>query len=344
MTKSLFRQSFVFDTLDLERSMHAHQHTLANGVQLKIHQRGVLEMIPAQYTPECKNIVVSCGIHGDETAPMELVDTIVNDIVSGFQPLRSRCLFIIAHPEATLAHTRFVDENLNRLFDDRSHGRNDSKEVHIAANLKAVMQAFYADTQVSTRWHLDLHCAIRDSKHYTFAISPKTRHPVRHKALFDFVDSAHIEAVLLSNSPSSTFSWFSAENFAANALTLELGKVARIGENNLDRLLAFDLALRDLLAQQESEHLPKPAKTYRVSRTIVRLNDDFGFLIADDVANFTTFKHGEVFGHDGDKPLMAKNDHEAIVFPNPHVAVGQRAAIMVCSVKTRYEDGQLVYD
>lgn len=83
---------------------------------------------------------------------------------------------------------------------------------------------------------------------------------------------------------------------------------------------------------------------YRVSRTIVRLHEDFDFRFSDDVENFTAFMHGEVFGHDGDKPLMAKNEGEAIVFPNRKVAIGQRAALMVCKVNTRYEDDQLVYD
>ena len=149
---------------------------------------------------------------------------------------------------------------------------------------------------------------------------------------------------MFSNAPSSTFSWFSAENFGAQALTVELGRVAKIGENELDKLVAFDLALRDLVSDSEAEHLPRKPMMYRVSRTIVRLHDDFDFLFDDGVENFTAFKHGEVFGHDGDKPLMAKNEGEAIVFPNRHVAVGQRAALMVCPVKTRYEEGQLVYD
>ncbi|NAW54092.1 succinylglutamate desuccinylase, partial [Vibrio sp. V41_P2S12T139] len=167
---------------------------------------------------------------------------------------------------------------------------------------------------------------------------------VRSKALIDFLDSAHIEAVLLSNSPSSTFSWYSAENFGAQALTMELGRVARIGENDLDKLTAFDLSLRNLIAETKPEHLPKPCIKYRVSRTIVRLNEDFDFMFDDNVENFTSFVHGEVFGHDGDKPLMAKNENEAIVFPNRHVAIGQRAALMVCEVKTRFEEGELVYD
>ncbi|MDC5839819.1 succinylglutamate desuccinylase [Vibrio europaeus] len=342
MTKTLFRQSFLFDSLDLEQEMPANEMTVAGGVVFKLHQRGVLEVIPANLSEESKHIVISCGIHGDETAPMEIVDKIITDIQTGFQPVTGRLLFINAHPEATNAHTRFIEMNLNRLFDDKEY--EPSKELEIAKDLKRVVTEFYQDTPQDKRWHLDLHCAIRLSKHYSFVVSPKVRHPVRSEALMEFVSSAHLEAVMFSNAPSSTFSWFSAENFGAQALTVELGRVAKIGENELDKLVAFDLALRDLVSSSESEHLPRKPIMYRVSRTIVRIHDDFDFLFDDNVENFTAFKHGEVFGHDGDKPIMAKNEGEAIVFPNRHVAIGQRAALMVCPVKTRYEEGQIVYD
>lgn len=342
MTKNLFRQSFLFDSLDLEQEMPANEMTVAGGTVFKLHQRGVLEVIPSNLSPESKHIIISCGIHGDETAPMEIVDKIITDIQTGFQTVTQRLLFINAHPEATNAHTRFIEMNLNRLFDDKEY--EPSKELDIANNLKQIVTDFFQNTQQEQRWHLDLHCAIRDSKHYSFVVSPKVRHPVRSQALMEFVSSAHLEAVMFSNAPSSTFSWYSAENFGAQALTVELGRVAKIGQNELDKLVAFDLSLRDLISDSEPEHLPRKPVMYRVSRTIVRLHDDFDFLFDDGVANFTAFKHGEVFGHDGDKPLMAKNEGEAIVFPNRHVAVGQRAALMVCPVKTRYEEGQLVYD
>lgn len=342
MTKSFFRQSFLFDSLDLEQEMPANDTVVAAGTRFIIHQRGVLEVCPANLTSDSKHVIVSCGIHGNETAPMELVDKIVEDIQSGFQPVTQRLLFIIAHPEATNAHTRFVESNLNRLFDEKTHPED--KELAIARNLKAMVAQFYSDVKPENRWHLDLHCAIRLSKHYTFAVSPKTRHPVRSKALMQFMQSAHLDAVLFSNAPSSTFSWFSAEAHSAQALTVELGRVARLGENQLEKLVAFDLALRDLISSAEAEHLPRQPVLYRVSRTIVRLHDDFDFMFDENVENFTSFKHGEVFGHDGDKPLMAKNESEAIVFPNRNVAIGQRAALMVCPVKIRYEDDQIVYD
>ncbi|MBY7874248.1 succinylglutamate desuccinylase [Vibrio fluvialis] len=342
MTKSLFRQSFLFDSLDLEQSVASGEMQTAAGVTLKLHERGVLEVLPAEQDESTRHIVISSGIHGDETAPMELMDKLVDDIISGFQPVKERLLLIIAHPKATNQHTRFIEVNLNRLFDDKPH--DSSEELVIADNLKIHLQDFFAGTEISSRWHLDLHCAIRQSKHYSFAVSPKARHAVRSHALMDFVESAHVEAVMLSNAPASTFSWYSAEHFGAQALTMELGQVARIGENDLRRLVAFDLALRDLVAREKSEHLPKKTIMYRVSRTIVRLHDDFDFRFDDNVENFTSFMHGEVFGHDGDKPLMAKNEGEAIVFPNRYVDIGQRAALMVCKVDTRYEEDQLVYD
>ncbi len=342
MTKSLFRQSFLFDSLDLEQSIKSDELTTSTGVKLKLLQRGVLEVIPPQQDEHAKNVIISCGIHGDETAPMELIDKLVNDIVSGFQNVTERCLFIIANPEATANHARFLEHNLNHLFDDKPHAA--SKELAVADNLKLIVHNFYADTPAESRWHLDLHCAIRNSKHYSFAVSPKARHQVRSKAIMDFIENGHVDAVMFSNAPACTFSWYCAETYAAQAMMIELGQVAPIGSNDLTRLTAFDLAMRDLIARSQSEHLSRKATMYRVSRTIVRLHEDFDFLFDDDIENFTSFMHGEVFGHDGDKPLMAKNEEEAIVFPNRHVSVGERAALMVCKVNIRYEDGQAVYD
>lgn len=141
MTKSLFRQSFLTDTLDVHIDVAPAEQVLSNGVQLKLYQRGVLEVIPENPTQETKNIIISCGIHGDETAPMELVDSIIKDIESGFQKVDARCLFIIAHPESTLAHTRFLEENLNRLIRMKK-STNQTKELAIADRLKLVGARF----------------------------------------------------------------------------------------------------------------------------------------------------------------------------------------------------------
>lgn len=52
------------------------------------------------------------------------------------------------------------------------------------------------------------------------------------------------------------------------------------------------------------------------------LYDDFDFCFSDDVENFIVFMYGEVFGYDGDKFLMVKNEGEVIVFLNCKVVIG----------------------
>lgn len=343
MEKCLFKQSFLIDSLYSDSEPSGINFMTPNGTVLKNHFNGVLEVIPPDFDHEvAQNIVISCGVHGNETAPIEFVNTLVSDIESERITISHRCLFIIANIEAVKQNLRFIEENLNRLFDDVA--RESSKELVLADNLKVIVQDFWSDTPIESRWHFDLHCAIRDSKHSTFAISPKSRYPVRDKKLFDVMELGNIEALVLSNAPTCTFSWFTASHLGAKALTVELGRVGRLGQNDLTKLASFSTAIRALLTDQEINPTARRATIYRVSRSIIRMHDKFEFLFDQDVANFTSFIHGEVFGNDGDKPLMAKNEGEAIIFPNINVAIGERAALMVCQVNGRFDQGQLVYD
>ncbi len=343
MVKPLFRQSFLYDALMPEEDIHSGQVQLTSGVVVHILGRGVVEVIPAKVTAETKHILLSAGIHGDETAPMELLDNVLADILNESVPVMEHCLFVLCHPEAVARHVRYLDENLNRLFDERD--REETRETRIAMTLKAIVQGFFESTETSQRWHLDMHTAIRRSHHTTFAVSPKVKKPVtRSRELISFLQKGAVEAVLLANAPANTFSWFSAEYFDAQALTVELGQVAPLGENDHTQLLPFESALKALIAGQLDELDEKPMVTYRVTQTIKRINEDFGFNFSDDIENFTEFEHGQVLGHDGEKLLFAKSDNEAIVFPNDNVTIGHRAALMVCKVETRYEDDQLVYD
>jgi succinylglutamate desuccinylase len=342
MDNLLFKQSFLIDSLNDESGVNTHCIS-SNGTTYKRHANGILEVIPANFDYlVTKNVIISCGVHGNETAPIELVNNLITDIISGQLIVTQRCLFIIANVEAVKQNRRYIDENLNRLFDDAP--RESSKELVLADKLKILVNSFFKDTSVESRWHFDLHCAIRHSQYSTFAISPKSRYPVRDKQLFDLMESGGIEAIVLANAPSSTFSWYTASQLGVKALTVELGQVGLFGQNNLQKLTDFDQVLRSLLCDETIKTTSKSAIIYRVSRSIIRMHDKFEFLFDEDVANFTTFIHGEVFGHDGDKPLMAKNDGEAILFPNINVNVGERAALMVCEVSGRFEQGQLVYD
>ncbi len=79
------------------------------------HMPGVVRIQPDSPTVS-RCVVLSSGIHGDETAPIELIDGLLADILSGALIPTVPLLLIIGHAEAIKAHTRFIEDNLNRLF------------------------------------------------------------------------------------------------------------------------------------------------------------------------------------------------------------------------------------
>lgn len=338
--KAMFNQSFLYDTLNLEQPVTKNQRNYVNG-ELTLTDRGILVWKPNQTGPDTPHVVVSAGIHGDETSPLELIDHIVNDIISGqFSPV-AHCLFILGHPQATNQHVRYITENLNRLFDEKP--RPETIETRIAECLKQHMKNFFHGTTMANRWHLDLHAYIMPSKHYTFAVSPKSDHPVRSKALIELLNAGNIGALLLSKSSSKTFSWYSGKVYGAQAATVELGRINRLKHNDLAKLEPFNQALRALLSGQP---LPRPQSSmniFRVHRNIMKSHADFKFsFTGENTVNFTQFSRGELLATNGEDLLHATDDNEAIVFPNPHVGLGQRAALMVVETRTEYENQQLV--
>ncbi len=334
------RALFLSQTLDMSSEVQPMETHLSNQTKVRLISRGILEVTP--HRCGSKDIIISAGIHGDETGPMELVDRLVADILSEKIVLKHRCLFILAHPEATNQFTRFVDENLNRLFGERHIETN--REHKIANLLQTVVTEFYAQSESTQRWHLDLHCAIRDSEHYTFAVSPYTTNGTRSNELGCFLQACDIEALMLSTTASPTFSWYSAENFSAQALTMELGKVARIGENDLASLETFDQGLRKLVSAEQAtnEVWNNSVKSYEVSRTLTKLSDEFTLTFPNDQANFSFFPYGALLATDkGGVEYHSIEGGEAVVFPNANVAINQRAALLVKPVTLSITDEQL---
>ncbi|CZF79272.1 succinylglutamate desuccinylase [Grimontia marina] len=299
--------------------------TLSNGINVSHNAIGVVEITPPKAD---KAIVVSSGIHGDETAPIELVDDLVSSILDeAFRPT-TRLLFIIAHPDAIHAHTRFIEENLNRLFAVKNPVRN--KECELANELQAQVQTFFAKG-CEEPWHFDLHSAIRASKHYMFGVVPASSKATDVRPLVGFLKASHMDAVMLSRTPSSTFSWYSAEKFGAMAATFEMGRVARLYENDMGEFVPLREALVALMC---SEALPAPSSekgfsSYKVTRTITKTDDAFNLAFSDDAANFTYFAEGEELAEENGTVFSAIAGGEAVVFPNSKVAIGQRAALLV---------------
>ncbi|PYE31170.1 succinylglutamate desuccinylase [Idiomarina fontislapidosi] len=316
--------------------------TLDNGTRLTVWDSGVLVVEPEQ--PGDKDIIISCAVHGNETAPIEICSDIIQDIISGEQTVAHRVLFLIANPASINIEQRFVEENMNRLFSGaHSQGDKQNKERERAKEIEGYCERFYesAPKGERRRYHYDLHTAIRDSQREKFAVHPFTDGKPYHREQLQFLLACGVDTILLNQQSTTTFSYFSYNTFGAQAFTVELGKVKKFGENNRADFQAAEDTLRRLVGESELSFPPFDPEQHFMfaeAQTINRQHEDFELNFADDVANFTAFDKGDLLAIDGGEHRYAQHDGEHIIFPNAQVALGQRALLTVIRVPTNSLD------
>ncbi|WP_176047155.1 succinylglutamate desuccinylase [Burkholderia sp. BCC1644] len=293
----------------------------------------VLEPVTADDAARA-SVLVSAGVHGDETAPIELLSMLVCDLASGALPLACRLLVVLGNVPAMRAGERYLDDDLNRLFSGRHTQVPASREAPRAGQLEAAAAAFFAAAPAGgARWHIDMHTAIRASVFEQFALLPHTGTPPT-RAMVEWLGDARIAAVLLHTAKGNTYSHFTAEHCGALACTLELGKVRPFGQNDLTRFAPADRAVRKLVSgasadgEAQGGHPPLP-RVFTVIDQITKQSDALELFVAADVANFTAFARGTVLAQDGDYRYTVTHDEERIVFPNPTVKPGLRAGLLV---------------
>ncbi|MFQ3236242.1 MAG: succinylglutamate desuccinylase [Paraglaciecola sp.] len=308
---------------------------LQNGTQVVIDGPGIIAFYPQ--SSGNKQIVLSCGIHGNETAPIEICDEFVQRILTEQLELRHRVLFIFGNLPAMDIAQRFVQENLNRLFCGAHNepAQAVSYERTRAKQLEKAVADFYQQSPPaakSQRYHYDLHTAIRASKNEKFAVYPHLHGEPHNKEQLQFLLACGINTVLLSGSSTTTFSYYSSVNFAAHAFTVELGKVKPFGQNDMSHFVQIQDSLQKLICGQNIK-----CKTfdnedffiYRVNQVIIKHQADFHLNFADDLPNFSVFAYNALLAQESGQQYRAQFDGEAVVFPNADVAVGQRALLTV---------------
>ncbi|MFC0575453.1 succinylglutamate desuccinylase [Paraburkholderia solisilvae] len=318
-----------------------------NGVRWTWLDEGVLQFEPlasahresaANHGAPLRSVLVSAGIHGDETAPIELLSLLVRDIGAARVSPACRLLVVLGNVAAMRGACRYIDDDLNRLFSGRHAQLPDSREAPRAAALERAATQFFAPAPPTrrARWHLDMHTAIRASVFERFAVLPHTGEPLS-RAMVEWLGDAQIAAVLLHTTQGTTFSHFTSEACGADACTLELGKVRPFGQNDLSRFAGADSALRRLIAGQfqfnhaagaPANGAPLP-RIFTVVDQITKHSDAFELLIEADVPNFTAYAHDTLLARDGGYRYTVTHPEERIVFPNPSVKAGLRAGLMV---------------
>jgi len=126
--------SFLKTTLENPLKAEPHDLVLANGTKLDFLDTGILRIKSAESAEH--RIVISCGIHGNETAPIEMIEQLFTEIRAGDLSVKNELLLIIGNPPAANNASRFIEENLNRLFSGKHKGSN-NQEAKRAALIEA---------------------------------------------------------------------------------------------------------------------------------------------------------------------------------------------------------------
>jgi succinylglutamate desuccinylase len=302
----------------------------------------------------CKDIILSSGIHGNETAPIEICNELIKSLILGELHLENRTLFLFGNPPSINIGCRFVEENLNRLFSHnytkssllskKQEQRTNNKEQYRALLLENTVRNFYENNKFkypnSERFHYDLHTAIRGSKNDKFAVYPFRHNKPWVKEQLQFMLACGVNTILFSNSPTTTFSYFSSNEFGAHAFTVELGKVKPFGENDMVNFAGVMSSLTALISEKTVALLEYNAKDFsffEIDQIIDRQHQEFRLHFSDEVENFTDFPIGTVIATDGDHDIKTQKEGEAIIFPNANVAIGQRALLTVIPVEINPE-------
>src|SRR3546814_1570169 len=154
---------------------------------------------------------------------------------------RARILFLFGNPEAIRRGGRFVEQDVNRLFNGR-HELSGGAEALRACELERLAASFFSVPERS-RLHYDLHTAIRGSKIEQFALYPWKDGRQHSRRELARLRAAGMEAVLLQNKPSIVFSAYTYDQLGAESFTLELGKRSEEHTSELQSLMRISYAV-----------------------------------------------------------------------------------------------------
>jgi succinylglutamate desuccinylase len=298
---------------------------------------GLLQIVT---DPAAAALVLSVGVHGDETAPIEIVAALLQALAAEPHRLAVNLLLVIGNIAAIAACRRFIEVDLNRLFIAPHDAVVTTPESVRAAHIMTACGSFFAALS-GPRWHLDLHTTIRPSSYPAFAIIPAAMQPAQKNCLIDFLADAAIDAAILNQQLAPTFSAFTAQQFGASSATCELGQVGRLGENRLQPFAATSTALARMLREGPPAGRPARAHTtaprlFTVTQELIRHSSGFRFCTQSPLHNFMRLGAGSVVATDGTTVYRVDAVDAYLVFPNPQVQIGQRAGLIVVPTALPY--------
>lgn len=300
---------------------------IAAGFAVSQPADGILSVKGAAHAGRA-SVLVSVGVHGDETGPIEMVAYLLDALSHQAGELAVDLMLCVGNIGAIRDGRRFLDADLNRMFRPQRGALAGTAEAARADAMIAATSAFF-DGAGPVRWHLDLHTAIRPSVYPAFAIVPELIAEQPRLALLDWLGQAGVGAVIMNPASVGTYSYYSAEHHGAAGTTIELGRIGTLGNNDIGQFAAASRALDGLLRGWPPQPAASTPAVFGTARQITKLSDDFRMAFGRDTHNFTALKRGDEIARDGATVYTVQHDEELVVFPNPDVRVGLRAALMV---------------
>ncbi|PWB33513.1 succinylglutamate desuccinylase [Pseudomonas sp. SDI] len=301
------------------------------GVRMRWLGEGALEVRPPEGCDNGLDLLLSAGIHGNETAPIELLDELLHGIARGDIKPRARVLFLFGNPEAIRRGERYLEQDVNRLFNGR-HEMSSGSEAMRAGELERLAMTFFS-VPGRNRLHYDLHTAIRGSKIEQFALYPYKEGRQHSRRELARLRAAGMEAVLLQSKTSTTFTAFTYETLDAEAFTLELGKARPFGQNQQVNLEPLETRLKQIVEGNEPEFADDKLdglQLFSVAREIIKHSDSFHLHLPADIENFSELSRGYLLAEDlAQTRWVVEEEGARIIFPNPKVKNGLRAGILI---------------
>jgi succinylglutamate desuccinylase len=304
----------------------------AAGFDVALPADGVLTVRAKGVQAGRASVLVSVGVHGDETGPIEVLAHLLDRLGNEPAALKTDLMVCVGNIDAIRAGKRFIDADLNRMFRPERGGLATAAESARADIIIAATDAFFAKAG-PVRWHLDLHTAIRPSVYPTFAIVPDLIADAGKEALIGWLGRAAIGAIIMNPKSAGTYSYYSAEFHGAAASTVELGRVGTLGENDLSLFADVETALDDLLRGVPTGAARVEPHVFKVAQEVIKLSDAFAMAFDRSTQNFTALAQGQTIATDGETVYTVGHPEELVVFPNPDVRVGLRAGLMVVRVR-----------
>jgi succinylglutamate desuccinylase len=277
-----------------------------------------------------KSVVVSVGIHGNETAPIEIIAQLIEDILNGRCKLNVRLMVIFGNLQALRHGQRYERIDLNRLFSGHHRQFENCAETQRAAALEQLVGDFYEPAEKHLRFHFDLHTAIKPSRHLRFGVLPYVSTGHYHPEMVRWLKIIGIEALVVHQAPGATFSAFTSQELGASSCTLELGKALPFGHNDLTLFTGIRDGVRAFITQTDMvDQSTSEVCVYQVTQELTKLSEAFSLQFSDSVKNFTPFPRGFLLATDNQVTYRVEEEEGYILFPNNQVQVGFRAGLLL---------------